>query len=66
MNKFFMVLLSSILIIMTIQGCKGKKNPDMVDMDSFKTDGSHDNKYIFRKEIEKEEERGKKYKKNKF
>ena len=66
MIKYIMILFASILIVMTIPGCKDKKNPDMVDMDTIKDDGSHDNQYIFRKEIEKEQMRGKKYKKKEF
>lgn len=65
MTKFKILLLISIIII-TIPGCKKKANPDMVDMDNFNADGSHDNKYIFRKEIEKEDLRSKKNRKNKF
>jgi len=38
----------------------------MVDMDTINTDGSHDDKYIFSKEIEKDERREKRYKKDKF
>ena len=66
MIKFIMILFSCILITMTIPGCKKKNTPEMVDMDIIKTDGSHDDKYIFRKEIEKEGIRGKKYKKKEF
>ncbi len=65
MNKFSIFLLS-FLIIAFITGCGKKKENPMVDMDSIKTDGSYDDKHIFRKEIEKEENRGKKYQKNNF
>ena len=38
----------------------------MVDMDTIKADGSHDDMYIFRKEIEKQEKRENRYNKNRF
>lgn len=66
MIKTLNMILSAILILSILQGCKEKKKPNMVDMDTIKSDGSHDDKYIFRKELEKEESRGKKYKKNDF
>jgi hypothetical protein len=66
MFKFIIIFFSSILIALSIPGCKGKKPSPMVDMDTIRNDGSHNDKYIFRKEIEKEEKRGNKYKKNKF
>jgi hypothetical protein len=65
MNKFFIFFLS-LLIIAFITGCGKKKEHPMVDMDSIKTDGSYDDKYIFKKEIEKEEYRSRKYKKDQF
>lgn len=64
MNKFYIILLSFIIAISS--GCGEKKETHMVDMDAIKTDGSHDDKYIFKKEIEKQENREKKYKKNNF
>ena len=65
MNRFSIILLSLIIIAITA-GCGKKKETPMVDMDTIKTDGSHDEKYIFKKEIEREELRNKKYKKNNF
>ncbi len=51
---------------MSICGCKKDKPKPMVDIDTIKTDGSHDDRFLFRKEIEKEESRGKKYQKKNF
>jgi len=65
MNRFSIILLS-LIIIAIASGCGKKEKAPMVDMDTIKTDGSHDDKYIFKKEIEKEEYRDKKYKKNNF
>jgi len=66
MNRFSIILLSYILIIAFITSCGKKKESTMVDMDTIKTDGSHDDKYIFKDVLEKEEKRKKKYKKNTF
>lgn len=66
MSKFRIILLTLIIIITAIPGCKKKTSPNMVDMDNFNADGSHDDNYIFRKELEKEESRSKKYRKDKF
>ncbi|HNX24260.1 MAG TPA: hypothetical protein PKG60_09435 [Spirochaetota bacterium] len=66
MNKSVSLIVLSVLIISVLVSCKDKKESPMVDMDTIKTDGSHDDRYIFQKEIEKEEMRGKKYKKNNF
>ncbi len=66
MNKFIVVITTAILVISSITGCGKKKEAPLVDMDTIRTDGSHDDKYIFRKELEKEERREKKYKKNDF
>lgn len=66
MNKLFILLISTVFIMIIINGCGKKKESPMVDMDTIKTDGSYDDKYFFRKEIEKEEYRSKKYKKNNF
>ncbi len=66
MNKSIRLIFSAFLIISILAGCSREKETPMVDMDTIKTDGSHDDRYIFKKEIEKEERRGKKYKKNDF
>ncbi len=47
------VLLFSLLFIIFLTACKKEDKP-MVDMNSIRTDGSHDESYIFREEIEKE------------
>jgi len=66
MKKYTVILFSMILILSISSGCKKKKEHPMVDMDSIKTDGSHDDGFIFKKEIQKEERREKKYKKETF
>jgi len=66
MNKFIIIIFSSILVISIFTGCKDKKESPMVDMDTIKTDGSHNDKYIFHKEIEKQNRLENKYKKNRF
>ena len=66
MNKFFRIFFLFILIFPLLISCKDKKEHPLVDMDTIQTDGSHDDKYIFQKQIEKEEKREQKYKKNKF
>ena len=65
MNRLSIILLALIILAVTA-GCGEKKETPMVDMDTIKSDGSHDDKYIFKKEIEKQENRDKKYKKNNF
>ena len=49
------VLIIPVLIIglAASGGCK-KKEKQMVDMNTIQTDGSHDQRYIFREEIEKQ------------
>jgi len=66
MNKTICLLFFTMLILSISASCKKEKESPMVDMDTIKADGSRDNKYIFRKEIEKEESRKNKYKKNEF
>ena len=66
MNLSIRLILTVVLIISIFTGCNEEKETHMVDMDTIKTDGSHDDRYIFQKEIQKEESRGKKYNKNNF
>ena len=66
MKKILLFILSFLLITPAMSGCKKKSTPEMVDMDIINTDGSHDDKYIFHKQIDKEESRKKKYKKKEF
>ena len=65
MKNFISVFL---LIILTalIFNCKDKKKPDWIDMRAVQPDGSFDDKFIFKKEIEKEQRRSNKYKKGDF
>ena len=54
MKKFtYAALLFSLVFILLLPGCKKKDKP-MVDMNSINVDGSHNENYIFREEIEKE------------
>ncbi len=66
MNKIVLIIITSFLIISFFTRCGKEKESPMVDMDNIKSDGSHDDKFIFRKEIEKEKSRQNRYKKNKF
>lgn len=66
MKKSIYIIFIIFLIFTIFIGCGKKEEHHMVDMDTLKTDGSHDDKYIFKKEIEKQEYRDKKYKKNNF
>ncbi len=50
------LLLLLMVLMLTFTGCKKKDKP-MVDINSIRTDGSHDDRYIFREEIEKEKAR---------
>lgn len=59
-------IILSVIILTINTGCKKEKPRPLIDMDTIKTDGSHDDRYIFRKEIEKEEYRDKKYQKKDF
>ena len=65
MKKFISI---SFLILLTalILNCKEKKKPDWIDMRAVQFDGSYDDKYIFRKEIEEQQKRSNRYKKNNF
>ncbi|MCL1864263.1 MAG: hypothetical protein FWF73_00430 [Spirochaetes bacterium] len=65
MKKFISV---SFLIILAalIFNCKEKKKPPWIDMRAVQPDGSYDDKFIFRKEIEEEQRRTNRYKKDHF
>ncbi len=65
MKKFIFIIITASFFISMFVSC-GKKEKHMVDMDIIKTDGSRDDKYIFKKEIEKEEHRSRKYKRDQF
>jgi hypothetical protein len=66
MKKFILTIVSTAFFLSLFSGCGKEKERPMVDMDSIKTDGSYDDKHIFKKEIEKEVYRSKKYKKDQF
>ena len=66
MKKFTeTALLFSLVFILVSGGCKKEEKP-MVDMNSIRVDGSHDERYIFREEIEKEKMREQKGKETGF
>ncbi len=66
MKKFCRALILLLIpVIFASAGCKKKEKP-MVDMNTIQTDGSHDERYIFRKEIEKEKLRNDKKRKPEF
>ena len=64
--KKFISISSLILLTALILNCKEKKKPDWIDMRAVQTDGSYDDKFIFKKEIEEEQRRSNRYKKNIF
>lgn len=58
-------LFLSLIFIISSTACKKEEKP-MVDMNTIKVDGSHDENYIFREEIEKERAREEKRKEPDF
>ena len=46
----------SLVILLSLTSCKKEEKP-MVDMNTIRDDGSHDDRYIFREEIERERAR---------
>lgn len=61
-NLLFLALAA--LFMLTLCS-REKSEKSMVDMDSIRPDGSHDEMYIFRKELEKEKRRINRYKSDK-
>lgn len=59
MTGNYRILLSIPLLVIaiTLTSCKDKKEHPMVDMESIDYDGSRDDKYIFREELKKEQEK---------
>lgn len=59
MKNCLYILLSTLVIIsfMFNTSCKEKKEEPMVDIESIDYDGSRDDRYIFRKELEKEQKK---------
>lgn len=66
MKKIIFIIITAAFFISMFVSCGKKNENSMVDMDTIKTDGSRDDNYIFKKEIEKEKYRSKKYKKDQF
>ena len=65
MKKFINI---SLLILLTafILNCKEEKKPAWIDMRAVQFDGSFNDKFLFRKEIEEQRNRSNKYKKSNF
>ena len=65
MKKFISI---SFLILLTalIFNCKDKERPPWIDMRAVQSDGSYDDKFIFRKNIEEQQRRENRYKKDHF
>ena len=53
----FILSIAVILAFLSDSGCKKKKEPAMVDIESIDVDNSHNEKYIFRDELKKEQEK---------
>ena len=52
----------TVAVLMLLPHCSREKNEQfMVDMDSIQSDGSNNQRYIFREEIEREERRTNRY-----
>jgi hypothetical protein len=64
--KRFISAFFLILLVVLLFNCKEKKRPPWIDMRVMQSDGSFDDKYLFKKEIEEEQQRTNKYKKDKF
>ena len=64
--KKFITLFFLIIATAFILNCKDKKKPVWIDMRAVQFDGSYDDKFIFRKEIEEEKIRANRYKKDNF
>lgn len=59
------IVLLLIVLVISFSQCK-KKEKHMEDMYNIAPDGSHDDRYIFRKEIEEEKKRNEKSKSPEF
>ncbi|HOP31540.1 MAG TPA: hypothetical protein P5120_16165 [Spirochaetota bacterium] len=51
------IILFLLIPAMIIPSCKDKKEHPMVDIESINYDGSRDDRYIFREELKKEQEK---------
>jgi hypothetical protein len=59
---FFIINFTAIILT----GCSEDIEPNRIDLKHFDLDGSLNDKYIFRKEIEKEKKAKKRYKRHPF
>lgn len=60
-----LLLLALVAVLMLTLCSRDKSEKSMVDMESIQSDGSNDQMYIFRKELEKEKRHINKYKADK-
>jgi hypothetical protein len=65
-KNILLLALTALCILLSCSRDKGEE--PMIDMEAIKSDGSHNQMYIFRKELGKEERQKNRYKsdKNKF
>ena len=61
-NLLFLALIAALMLTLC---SREKSEKSMVDMESIQSDGSSNQMYIFRKELEKEKHHNNKYKSNK-
>lgn len=61
-NLLFLALIATLMLTLC---SREKSEKSMVDMESIQSDGSSNQMYIFRKELEKEKYNNNKYKSNK-
>ena len=63
------ILLLALTTLCILPGCtRDKTEKPMIDMETIQSDGSHNQMYIFRKELDREKRKNNRYKsdKNKF
>jgi len=64
MAKYYIIPI--LICVFFISSCGKKSEPRFVDMDQVEVDGSTDDRYEFKEEIEKEKKRKRRYKKEEF
>lgn len=66
MNGAAALLVLFLALIIAGGSCKKKEDPKTVDLDQIESDGSTNDRYLFKNEIEREKWREGRYKKKKF